>query len=864
MRIPWGRVVVALLAVVLFASWMVRAGRPPERALRGGQSAIEIPAPTAGGATRGTLRLAYVDQLLSDRGTPVLLLHGSPGDGRDFTGVVPGLEHGRRVIVPDLPGFGASSRDVPDYSIRAHARAAIALLEALEIERVHVVGFSMGSGVAIELAGLAPERVASVTLVAGIGVVEHELLGEHHVNRALHGLQLAGLWTLREFVPHFGALDDAFIGVPYARSFYDTDQRPLRSLLGAIDAPALIVHGREDFLVPLEAAREHHRLLPQSELVLFDDGHFAVFTDGARVSAPIDAFLERVDRGEGMTRGQAPPARRAAAAEPFDRSSIAEARGVALLVLAVLLVLATLVSEDLACVAGGLLVASGRMGFVEATGACLFGIVVGDVALFLAGRALGRAALARAPLKWFVSASSVERAGAWFERRGLAIIFASRFMPGMRLPTYVAAGMVRTPLARFTLYFAIAAVLWTPILVGISALLGETAMALFERFRGAALFVVPLVLVALFVVTHVLVPAMTRRGRRRLYGTWLRWRQWEFWPPWLAYPPLIAAILWFGVRYRGPTVFTASNPAIDAGGVIGERKHLILGALAEGAPGRVAAFTLVRAADEPGARWAAVAAWREEQGVTGPLVMKPDAGQRGAGVVFVESDDELRERVLAAMVDTIVQARVDGPEFGVFYVRDPREAHGRIFSITTKVLPFVEGDGRRTLEELIVDDRRAVALAEMYLERLGARAADVPAPGERVRLVDVGTHCRGAVFLDGRRLVTPALEAEIDRIARGYEGFYFGRFDIRAPSVDAFQRGEGLKVIELNGVTSEATHVYDPAVGMREAYRTLVEQWRLAFEIGAENRRRGTRTVGAWALLGRVIRYREEWAHQSR
>jgi hypothetical protein len=118
-----------------------------------------------------------------------------------------------------------------------------------------------------------------------------------------------------------------------------------------------------------------------------------------------------------------------------------------------------------------------------------------------------------------------------------------------------------------------------------------------------------------------------------------------------------------------------------------------------------------------------------------------------------------------------------------------------------------------------------------------------------VALVDIGNHCRGAVFRDGRALVTPALAERIDTIARAVPGFFFGRFDLRAPSLEAFQRGEGLRVIELNGVTSEATHIYEPGSSLLEAWRTLFAQWRLAFEIGAANARAGARVAPARELL---------------
>ena len=73
---------------------------------------------------------------------------------------------------------------------------------------------------------------------------------------------------------------------------------------------------------------------------------------------------------------------------------------------------------------------------------------------------------------------------------------------------------------------------------------------------------------------------------------------------------------------------------------------------------------------------------------------------------------------------------------------------------------------------------------------------------------------------------------------------------------EEFTEGRGFKIIELNGVTSEATHIYDPQVGIADAYRALFEQWRLAFEIGAENRWRGASQTSLWRLMRLVITYR--------
>ena len=120
----------------------------------------------------------------------------------------------------------------------------------------------------------------------------------------------------------------------------------------------------------------------------------------------------------------------------------------------------------------------------------------------------------------------------------------------------------------------------------------------------------------------------------------------------------------------------------------------------------------------------------------------------------------------------------------------------------------------------------------------------------------MGTHCLGAVFSDGKAVKTPALEAAIDRISKGVPGFYFGRYDIRTPSLEDFKAGTNFKIIELNGVTSEATHIYDPQNSLRDAYRVLTTQWRIAFEIAAQNVKRGTAPARLRDLVRLLIRYK--------
>jgi len=513
-----------------------------------------------------------------------------------------------------------------------------------------------------------------------------------------------------------------------------------------------------------------------------------------------------------------------------------------------LIALATLVSEDLTCIAAGVLVAQGKLSFTAATAACLMGILAGDLLLFLAGRCIGRPALRWAPLARFIPREKVDLASAWLAQKGLIVVFASRFTPGLRLATYFAAGILRTRFGAFAAYFLLASLVWTPLLVGASALLGgPVLLQLLDRGAGATQAF--LIVIAAALVLHFLLRrALSFHRRRRLLGFLRRKLEWEFWPAWAAYLPLIPYLAWLGLKHRSLTLFTLSNPGIPSGGFAGESKSEILARLSA-AEGAVAGFALIPHSLSGALRIHRAGAFMKESGLQFPVVLKPDIGERGSGVLIARGQVELESYLLHASGDTIIQQYVPGVEFGVFYYRFPDEARGRIFSITRKHFPSVTGDGASTLEQLILANPRAVCLASRYLRSVRRSPADIPAAGEKVPLVEIGSHCRGAVFRNGAELRTHRLEEAVDSISKHHPGFFFGRFDVRAASVGEFQEGR-FQVIELNGVSAEAAHIYDPAVSLREAYWVLRSQWRIAFEIGAVHRRLGLRPMPLRDLIG--------------
>lgn len=537
----------------------------------------------------------------------------------------------------------------------------------------------------------------------------------------------------------------------------------------------------------------------------------------------------------------------------FNLSNASGVEGMSLFVLFWLIAVSTLISEDLTCITAGVMASQGRISFALAVAACLFGIFIGDVLLFLSGRFLGRPALKYAPLKWFVRERDVERSSRWFRERGAIVIAISRFVPGMRLPTYFAAGVLHTSLLWFSLYFLLAASVWTPLLVFFSMKLGANVVS---ETLGSKTFWVKLLLSAILILVfaRLLLSLATFRGRRLIAGRIKRLRHWEFWPMWMFYPPVIFYVIWLMIKYRSMTVFTSANPAIPASGFIGESKSGILKGLMKSKTHEkaVPCFVLIDGDLKNEERIKRANKFLSQNGLSYPIVCKPDVGERGAGVSIVKDEGGLEDYLNKNVCDVIVQEYVRGLEFGVFYYRYPEETLGHIFAITDKRFPVVKGDGTHTLEELILKDARAVAMARSYFDNQ-ENLWRVPANGEEVKLIEIGTHSRGAIFLDGNAYKTDELENSIDALCKSFEGFYFGRFDLRAPSAEDFKAGRNLKVIELNGVTSEATSIYDPKNSLFDAYRVLFKQWRVAFEIGEQNKKRGAKQTSLFELIQLLV-----------
>jgi pimeloyl-ACP methyl ester carboxylesterase len=225
-------------------------------------------------------------------GPPVILLHGGLGHSGNWGGQVPALiQHGYRVIVIDSRGHGRSTRDARPYRYERMASDVLAVMEARQIERVGLVGWSDGAVIALMIAEQAPARTAGVFYFAcnmdPSGAKELTALPPV-VARCLkrHQLDYARLSATPD---QFEALAEAVGLMQRTQPNYSADD------LARIAVPVAVVQGEHDEFIKREHAEYLARSLPRAELVILPEvSHFAPLQRPALFNRALMEFLGKV------------------------------------------------------------------------------------------------------------------------------------------------------------------------------------------------------------------------------------------------------------------------------------------------------------------------------------------------------------------------------------------------------------------------------------------------------------------------------------------------------------------------------------------------------------------------------------------
>jgi hypothetical protein len=290
--------------------------------------------------------------------------------------------------------------------------------------------------------------------------------------------------------------------------------------------------------------------------------------------------------------------------------------------------------------------------------------------------------------------------------------------------------------------------------------------------------------------------------------------------------------MWQAMRCKSLFFFSASNPTIESGGMLGESKSQILDLVPEGVKPITLFFLKGQEVEE-------IILALELKHLTYPLIAKPDMGERGWQVEKIKNQGALEKYIHQSTVDFIIQEYIDLPiELGVFYYRMPDQEQGEVSSIVVKDMLKVRGNGNSTLRELMMQyDRAKLQIATLEQVR---DLSIIPVDGEEVELVAIGNHGKGTTFLNGNHLITNELQQQFDQLSKKVDGFFYGRYDLRCASYDALNRGE-MKIMELNGAGAEPAHIYHPGFSLMEAYRVLFKHWRVLAQISRANHQKGVK-----------------------
>jgi len=336
--------------------------------------------------------------------------------------------------------------------------------------------------------------------------------------------------------------------------------------------------------------------------------------------------------------------------------------------------------------------------------------------------------------------------------------------------------------------------------------------------------------------------------KNRLTFFFTRLARFEFWPYWIFYFPLLFYGVYLALRARSPMYFSAANPGMKYGGVMGESKYKVLSGIPAAFIPRSILIRLPMTAKD-------LINEIKKVGLGFPHIIKPDVGERGKEVELIHSEDELKQYIHGKSGLYIVQEFVDfQEEFGVLYHRMPNETCGKVTSVVQKEFLTVTGNGKDTLDTLVNSEIRAQSRLDYLAGKFAHSWNTILPKGEKMRLEPIGNHCRGTSFHDANQLLGDQLNKVFDNISNQITGFYYGRFDLKVPTAEDLLAGKNIKILELNGVSSEVAHIYDPDYSLFRAWRDTAYHIKIIWIIARENHRTG-RPYGKFLPFLRDVRY---------
>ncbi len=312
-------------------------------------------------------------------------------------------------------------------------------------------------------------------------------------------------------------------------------------------------------------------------------------------------------------------------------------------------------------------------------------------------------------------------------------------------------------------------------------------------------------------------------------------KNWEYWPPFMFYIPNVPYAAYLALKARNLVFFSVTNPALKHSGNGSESKFDTLKLISKSHK-PVSIFIRKNETIEN------VIEKINQQQLKYPLIIKPDIGFRGLLVKQLKTEKDLKIYLSKNnCIDLILQEFIDlKNECGIFYHRIPSEKKGQITSITLKKNLTITGDGKSTINELIKDDERAKYYIDIIKKLHHKNLNIILKKGEEKVLNVIGNHSKGTKFIDGNHLISEDLTDTMEAFFKKIPHFFYGRIDLKYNSFEQLIQKNEFKVLEINGIISEPTHIYDSEKGSYfKALKQIRKHWKIIYQIAIQNKKNG-------------------------
>lgn len=337
--------------------------------------------------------------------------------------------------------------------------------------------------------------------------------------------------------------------------------------------------------------------------------------------------------------------------------------------------------------------------------------------------------------------------------------------------------------------------------------------------------------------------------KRRLKILYIKCKNSEYWSSFILYVPIVFIWLYHSVKLRSFLYFTTVNPTINTGGFIGESKIDILRQLSK------AYFPKTLFVKE-GANFASILKTIEENHIQFPLVLKPNIGDQGYKVVICNTDAELRAYFKANNFDTLIQEYIDyDKEYSLFFYIDPITNKGTISSLCEKVNLIVVGNGKDTVAKLMEQKDRALIQLNRLKKENSKLLNYTPSNLEKVLLEPIANHRRGTLFKNVNHNRSTKLVEAFNILNEQTPDFKYIRYDLKCKSLNDLENLENFSILEINGITAEPAHIYDPDYKVKEVFKDLASHWHTMSCIAKKQIQNGLKPMSMYNFFIHIRKY---------